>query len=154
MKKVIGIVCCIVIIIGIAFCFMPKTYVIATDDSFNPFCYLDGKGNPIGFDIDIINAIAEQQNMRIEILPVGLLDGMEAVQSGKADGMIAALIPSDDMMAKFDFSDMYYNNEYAFAVKKGSKGKLLKKFNESLSAIIESGKYDEIYQEHFGAIEE
>lgn len=151
MKRIFAILVCVVLSLCVlTSCGLSKTYVIATDDQMQPFCYLDGKGNPVGFDIDIINAIAENQGIEIELQPLGLLDGMDALDSGKVDGLMAALIPSDDMMSKYDFSDMYFNNEYAFAVKKGSNKKLIEKFNEGLANIIESGEYDRISTEHFG----
>lgn len=143
-KHIVVIFFTVAVICAVIFIASPKTYIIATDDSFSPFCYLDGKGNPMGFDIDIINAVAEEAGIDIEIRAMGLIDGIDAVKNGKADGIIAALIPSDDLQNSLDFSDLYYNNEYAFAVKKGSNKRLLKKFNEGLNGIIENGVYDEI----------
>ncbi len=153
MKRIFAILVCIALSLCIlTSCGFSNTYLIATDNQMQPFCYLDGKGNPIGFDIDIINAIAENQGIEIELVPLSLLDGMDALSSGEVDGLMAALIPSDEMMSKYDFSDMYYNNEYAFAVNKGDNKKLLEIFNAGLAGIIENGEYDRIYSEHFGIV--
>lgn len=150
MKRIFAILVCVILSLCVlASCGLSKTYVIATDDQMQPFCYLDGSGNPMGFDIDIIKAIAENQGIEIEITPLGLLDGMDALDAKKVDGLMAALIPSDDMMTKYDFSDMYFNNEYAFAVNKGSNKKLLEMFNEGLANIVASGEYDKIYADYF-----
>ena len=151
MKRIlVSAVCVIMLLCVLTSCGSSKTYVIATDNQMQPFCFVDGQGNPIGFDIDIINAVAENAGISIELRPMSLLDGMEALESGNVDGLMAALIPSEDMMQSFDFSDMYFNNEYAFAVKKGKNKKLVEKFNEGLAEITESGKYKEIYVRHFG----
>lgn len=151
MKRIlVSAVCVIMLLCVLTSCGSSKTYVIATDNQMQPFCFVDGQGNPIGFDIDIINAVAENAGISIELRPMSLLDGIEALESGNVDGLMAALIPSEDMMQSFDFSDMYFNNEYAFAVKKGKNKKLVEKFNEGLAEITESGKYKEIYVRHFG----
>lgn len=151
MKRIlVSAVCVIMLLCVLTSCGSSKTYVIATDNQMQPFCFVDGQGNPMGFDIDIINAVAENAGISIELRPMSLLDGIEALESGNVDGLMAALIPSEDMMQSFDFSDMYFNNEYAFAVKKGKNKKLVEKFNEGLAEITESGKYKEIYVRHFG----
>lgn len=151
MKRIFAILVCIMLSLCVlTSCGFSNTYVIATDDQMQPFCYIDGQGNPMGFDIDIINAIAEKQGLEIELRPLGLIDGMDALSLGKVDGLMAALIPTDELSAKYTFSDMYFNNEFAFAVKKGSNKRLIKAFNEGLAKLIESGEYDEIYKRHFG----
>ncbi|MBR2315715.1 MAG: transporter substrate-binding domain-containing protein [Clostridia bacterium] len=151
MKRIFALAVCVIMSLCVlTSCSSSKTYVIATDNQMQPFCFVDGQGDPIGFDIDIINAVAENTGISIELRPMSLLDGMEALESGRVDGLMAALIPSEEMMQRFDFSDMYFNNEYAFAVKKGRNNKLIEKFNEGLSNITESGKYKEIYVKHFG----
>lgn len=151
MKRILTLaVCAAVFLCLLTSCGGSKTYVIATDNQMQPFCFVDGQGNPIGFDVDIIKAVAENTGIEIELKPMSLLDGIEALKEGKVDGLMAALIPSDELMQDFDFSDMYFNNEYAFAVKKGKNKRLIEKFNEGLSAITESGKYNEIYISNFG----
>ena len=151
MKRILALaVCAVLFLCVLSSCGSSKTYVIATDNQMQPFCFVDAQGNPMGFDIDIINAVAENVGISIELKPMSLLDGLDALKSGEVDGMIAALIPSEDMSEDFDFSDMYFNNEYAFAVKNRRHKKLIKKFNEGLANITESGEYKEIYVKHFG----
>ena len=42
-----------------------KTYTVVMDDSFAPFESLDDKGNIVGFDKDIIDAIAAKENLSL-----------------------------------------------------------------------------------------
>ncbi|MDW8741685.1 ABC transporter substrate-binding protein/permease [Streptococcus suis] len=46
------------------------------------------------------------------------------------------------------------SGEYGFAVKKGSNPELIEMFNNGLAALVESGKYDEIFNKYFNAKEE
>lgn len=46
-----------------------KTYALGVHTSYAPFSYLDEKGRPMGFDIDILNAIAADQKINFEQIP-------------------------------------------------------------------------------------
>ena len=45
-----------------------KTYTVVMDDSFAPFESLDDKGNIVGFDKDIIDAIAAKENLSLKFV--------------------------------------------------------------------------------------
>lgn len=42
-----------------------KTYIVATDPTYAPFEYRDENSQPIGFDIDLIKAIAKTQGFEV-----------------------------------------------------------------------------------------
>ncbi|HEL2576456.1 TPA: ABC transporter substrate-binding protein/permease [Streptococcus suis] len=46
------------------------------------------------------------------------------------------------------------SGEYGFAVKKGNNPELIEMFNNGLAALVESGKYDEIFNKYFNTKEE
>ncbi|MDD6022423.1 MAG: transporter substrate-binding domain-containing protein [Acutalibacteraceae bacterium] len=151
MKRISALIMCAVsALLLLSSCSEKDTFVIATDDSMQPFCYVDSLGNPVGFDIDIISEIAEDQGFEIKIMPVGYPDALESLEKGECDAVIAAVIPTDELCEKYDFSDMYYNNEYALAVRKGKNAGLIEMFNSGLSRLNESGRYKTLYQKYFG----
>ncbi|MGL5955430.1 MAG: basic amino acid ABC transporter substrate-binding protein [Brevinema sp.] len=89
-------------------CGMQKNVlIVGTNAEFPPFEYLEN--NTItGFDIDLIQAIAEemQTNIRIENLSwEGLLP---ALQSKKVDLIIAGMTATEDRKQVVNFSDTYY----------------------------------------------
>ena len=69
MKKILSIILAAVMTAGLASCGTTKTeengknFVIATDKGFSPFEFQDEKGNIVGIDMDILAAIAEDQNL-------------------------------------------------------------------------------------------
>lgn len=86
-----------------------KTWVIATDTVFKPFEYTDASGNFVGIDVDILNAIAEDQGFQYELKSLGWDGAIAACQSGQADGMIAgASITQERKDSGWMFSDGYY----------------------------------------------
>ncbi|NLL78950.1 MAG: transporter substrate-binding domain-containing protein [Clostridiales bacterium] len=96
-------------------------YIIATDTVFAPFEFTDAEGNFVGIDVDIINAIAEDQGFEIELQSLGFDAALLAVEAGQADGVIAGMSITEERKAKFDFSDPYYDADVTFAVAQGSE---------------------------------
>ena len=87
-----------------------KKYVIASDNAFAPFEYLDTDTNEyVGIDMDILAAIAEDQKFDYDIQNVGFDAALNQVQSGQADAVIAGMTITDERKLTFDFSDGYFD---------------------------------------------
>lgn len=93
-----------------------KVYSIVTDTSYAPFEFLDGQGNLIGIDIDLLAAIAKDQGFEYELINLPFSSGLQAIESGQADGMIAGMGITDERKDSFDFSDPYFQGGSMFAV--------------------------------------
>lgn len=91
------------------------TYVIGTDTTFAPFEFVDSEGNMVGIDMDILNAIAEDQGFDYELKVLGFNAAIQAVESGQVDGMIAGMGITEEREQSFDFSDPYFNAGVVFA---------------------------------------
>ncbi|MCB5953063.1 amino acid ABC transporter substrate-binding protein/permease [Enterococcus sp. BWT-B8] len=97
-----------------------KTYDIGTDLTFAPFEFQDSNDEYIGIDIDLLNAIAEDQGFKVNLKPLGFDSAIQAVQSGQIDGMIAGMSITDERKKSFDFSESYFNSGLQMAVKQGN----------------------------------
>lgn len=87
-----------------------QKYVIASDNAFAPFEYLDTATNEyVGIDMDILAAIAEDQKFEYEIQNVGFDAALNQVQSGQADAVIAGMTITDERKLTFDFSEGYFD---------------------------------------------
>ncbi|XOJ02015.1 amino acid ABC transporter substrate-binding protein/permease [Paenibacillus polymyxa] len=87
-----------------------KTYVIGTDIVFAPFEYEDENGNYVGIDIDLLDAIAKDQNFKYQIKALGFNAAVQALEANQVDGVIAGMSITDERKAKFDFSEPYYDS--------------------------------------------
>ncbi len=96
------------------------SYVIATDTSFAPFGFTDEEGKASGIDIDILDAIAQDQGFSYELRTVGTDEAVNTLASGDADGAIAKLSITEERQKSCDFSDAYYEAGVCAAVKSGS----------------------------------
>ena len=87
-----------------------KKYIIASDNAFAPFEYLDTETNEyVGIDMDILDAIAKDQKFDYEVQNVGFDAALNQVQSGQADAVIAGMTITDERRLTFDFSDGYFD---------------------------------------------
>ena len=97
-----------------------EKYIIATDTVFPPFEFTNEDGDFVGIDVDIVNAIAEDQGIEVEIQSLGFDAALLAVQSGQADGVIAGMSITDERKETFDFSEPYFDADVTMAVAAGS----------------------------------
>lgn len=89
-----------------------------------PFGYIDETGINAGFDIDTAEYIAEKitgNPNNVEFIPVAASERIEAVLSGKADMIIAAMSNTESRQQFVDFSIPYYTAGQTAAVKKNSR---------------------------------
>ncbi len=98
-----------------------KKYEIATDITFAPFEFQDTNGEFVGIDIDLLNAIAENQGFEVEIKPLGFNAAVQALESNQVDGVIAGMSITDERELKFDFSKPYFESGVVMAVDEGNE---------------------------------
>lgn len=98
-----------------------KVWVIASDTAFAPFEYLNTDTNKyVGIDMDIIEAIAQDQGFKYKIDNVGFKAACSAVQAGQADAAIAGMTINDERKETFDFTDGYFNDGQILVTAKDS----------------------------------
>ncbi|TYS17827.1 transporter substrate-binding domain-containing protein [Rossellomorea vietnamensis] len=84
------------------------TYTVGTDTTYPPFEFEEG-GEYKGIDIDLINAIAEEEGFEIELKPMDFGGIIPALQADQLDVAIAGMSITDDRKEKVDFSDPYFD---------------------------------------------
>jgi len=96
-------------------------FQIYSDNAFPPFHFLDpATGEFVGFDVDLIEAIAADQGFRIERHHVGFAAALGALETGQADGMIAGMSITEARREIFDFSEGYFQAGQILVVPEGS----------------------------------
>lgn len=92
---------------------------IATEGAYKPFNYVDKEGKPVGFDIDVANALCAQMQANCEIVTQdwdGIIPGLIAK---KYDAVIAGMSITEKRLQKVDFSAPYFKNSLIYIGKKG-----------------------------------
>ncbi len=86
-----------------------KTYIIACDAAWPPMEFVDENKEIVGFDIDLMTAIAEEMGFAFEFKNVawdGIFAGLEA---GDYDAIMSSVTILDERLEVYDFSDPYIN---------------------------------------------
>jgi polar amino acid transport system substrate-binding protein len=93
---------------------------VAMDPSFPPFQLLDEAGRPVGFDVDLAHALAEQWGLELEIVAMGYDSLLDAVKAGRVDSVVSA-IPYDPRATQdYAFSTPYFEAGIRLVVRSGS----------------------------------
>ncbi|WP_447530457.1 transporter substrate-binding domain-containing protein [Vreelandella sp. TE19] len=84
---------------------------VATDPSFVPFEMMDSEtGEMIGFDIDIINEVANRAGFEVNLTTMEFSGIIPAVQTGSQEIAIAGTTITEERAQVVDFSDPYYDS--------------------------------------------
>lgn len=91
-------------------------YKFAADYNHPPYEYLDKSGKFVGFDVDIMNAIADVMNIEIQIIPMSWNDAVSALDNGEVDGIIG-MSQNEERMKKYLFTSPTLLNEHVIFVR-------------------------------------
>lgn len=123
MKKILAIGLVLVMVLGMVACGGSDTdsdvvtYKVITEATYPPFDTIDEDGNIIGFDMDLIAAIAEDQGFKVEFVDMPFDSLIPAIESGTGDIIAAGMWCGDpERLEKVDFSDVYYSGGMALLV--------------------------------------
>lgn len=97
----------------------PRALQVRGDYNYPPYEYLDGHGKPQGFNVDIINAVADAMGLKVEI-DLGPWDEvMLQLEKGKIDALMG-MFNTAARDKRFDFSIPHFIASYAVFVRDGS----------------------------------
>lgn len=112
-RKLIALMICLFFVVALAGNFgvvahaENKTkYDIGTDTTFAPFEFEDVDGKFVGIDMDLLAAIAKDQNFEYTIKPLGFNAAVQALETNQVDGVIAGMSITDERKRKFDFPSL------------------------------------------------
>lgn len=120
MKKILGIVTSILMVMMLAACGSNKNeLVMATNAEFPPYEYHEGDAI-VGIDVEICEAIAEEMGKTLVIEDMQFDSVITSVQTGKADLGAAGLTVTEDRLKNINFSESYATAAQVIIVPTGS----------------------------------
>ncbi|GAA0363463.1 basic amino acid ABC transporter substrate-binding protein [Bacillus horti] len=90
--------------------------VVGTDAAYAPFEYVEPSGDIAGFDIDILSAIAEEENLELDFQNTAWEGIFLALQNGERDVLISAVTITEERQQDMDFTDSYFEATQLIAV--------------------------------------
>lgn len=96
-----------------------KDLTFAMEPSYPPFETTNEKGEIIGFDIDIANAICKEIQANCSFKSLSFDGLVQAVKQKRIDGVISAMDITEARSKQVLFSDAYYDSSASFIALKG-----------------------------------
>lgn len=79
---------------------------VGSETVYPPFEFLDSaSGKYVGFDIDLLDAVAEKAGFKPEIYSMGLDGIIPAIQTGSIDVAVSALSMTPERSRRVDFTE-------------------------------------------------
>jgi len=92
---------------------------VAADTTFPPF-EMEVNGKVTGFDIDLINAIAAKENLKVQMQTMDFQGLIPALQTDTVDVAVAGITITPQRAQMVNFSNPYYHSGLSILVKKDS----------------------------------
>ena len=80
-----------------------QTIIIGTNAEYSPFEYLDDNGNITGFDYDLLEAIAREENVKLVWKDMPFDSLMGSMEAGDVQVIAAGIGPTEDRKKSVDF---------------------------------------------------
>jgi polar amino acid transport system substrate-binding protein len=98
----------------------PGELSVGSDLDYPPMEKLDGT-TPVGFDVDLMTAIAKEMGLKVNYLPPQVFKELLAsVNAGKFDVVASSLTINDERKNLIVFTDPYFDSNQSIAMKAGS----------------------------------
>ena len=93
------------------------TLTVCSDTPYEPFEFKDDDGKDVGYDIDILREIAEDNDLELEVIDVDFAGIIGNLAAGNCTVVASALTINDERKEQADFSDGYFDSDQSLLVK-------------------------------------
>lgn len=103
-------------------------YLVAVEASYQPYCFLDENGSVVGFDIDILNAIAKVENFNLVFLNRDWNGIFETLDERTHDIVASGVVITEERAKQYDYTKPYL---------KKLRGALILSSNQSIKTFTD-----------------
>lgn len=101
-----------------------KKIVVGTNAEYEPFEYLDDEGTLTGFDVELMNAVAEKLGVEIQWVDMAFESLIGSMEAGNVEIIAAAIGPTRERERSCEFSQVYYSGYQSIVTAEGTISKL------------------------------
>ena len=98
-----------------------RVYVVGTDAAYAPFESQNEKGEIVGFDIEVVQAVAKKAGIEVKFVNTPWEGIFNALGQGDRDMIVSAVTITAERKGTMDFSDPYFDAQQLIAIKQTSK---------------------------------
>ena len=98
-----------------------QVLTVGTDATYAPFEWQNEKGQIVGFDIDVVNAVAQKAGLRVKFVNTPWEGIFNALNQGDRDLLVSSITITDERKQTMGFTDPYFDANQLIAVAADSK---------------------------------
>lgn len=129
------------------------TYNVAQDMAYAPFEYINDKGEPEGFDCDLVRAVAAEMGFAVNLVNTNWDGIIPSLIGGTSDMIISAMTITEERQQSVTFSDQYFTATQFIAVKKDSPVKKLEDLQGKKVGVQNATTGDFAITDYFDSLE-
>lgn len=114
-----------------------------------PFAYLDASGEPVGYEVGLVRALAQRwlgDSGAVDFLPATEEEGMRLLSRGEADLLIGAVAHTQEAETRIDFSLLTYLGGEGVLVRAGTVVEGLTDLDGQTIAVVQGSASPEVIQ--------
>lgn len=153
MKKLaLGLACCAALFGSAAFA---KEVRLASDFTYPPFNYKNAEGTPVGFDIEIADALCAQAKLECTWVAQSWDALIPSLLARKSDVIMASMRITEDRKKKVLFTNKYYQTPARFVAAKNADFTIDQAgMKDKVIGVQQGTIHDRYVTDKFGAVAE
>lgn len=93
---------------------------VGIEGEYPPFSEVTQKGELVGYDVDIAQALCQQMNLECVLVKTDWDNLIPSLAAGKIDAIVASMSITDERIKLVDFTNPYYSNKIQFVAAKSA----------------------------------
>ena len=127
-----------------------KELVVGSSATYRPFAYENPAKEIVGYDVDIIKAVAQKAGLQIKVVNTPWTGIFAALNNGDVDLVISGVTINDKRKQSYDFTMPYFEARQLIAVHKDSMAKSLKDLAGKKVGVVTGSTGDDTASREFG----
>lgn len=127
-----------------------RELVVGSSATYRPFAYESPTKEIVGYDVDMIKAIAQKTGLQIKIVNTPWTGIFAALNNGDLDLVISGVTINDKRKQSYDFTAPYFEARQLIAVPQNSTVKSLKDLAGKKVGVVNGSTGDDIASREFG----
>ena len=127
-----------------------KELIVGSSATYRPFAYETPSKDIVGYDVDMIKAVAQKAGLPIKIINTPWTGIFAALNNGDVDLVISGVTINEKRKQSYDFTAPYFEARQLIAVQQASTVKSLKDLAGKKVGVVTGSTGDDIASREFG----
>lgn len=127
-----------------------KELIVGSSATYRPFAYESPSKEIVGYDVDMIKAIAQKAGLQIKIINTPWTGIFASLNNGDVDLVISGVTINEKRKQSYDFTPPYFEARQLIAVHQDNNTKNLKDLAGKKIGVVTGSTGDDIASRQFG----